>query len=111
MALLAEQVLRKGDKAVVWCLYPIMQKLIVALLAGFGIPARAFLASLNPAQRTEVVRSFNSSDSEPLRVLVCNYSCSPARYNMQHANRNVHLFDPAPCESAKLQAIGRTHRI
>jgi hypothetical protein len=30
---------------------------------------------------------------------------------MQKANRNVHLFDPAPCESAKLQAIGRTHRI
>ena len=111
VALLAEQVLRAGEKAVVWTSYPIMQKLLVSILTAFGMRARAFLSSLDAGQRTTLVNSFNDTASDDLQVLVCNYSCSPAGYNMQKANRNVHLFDPAPCESAKLQAVGRTHRI
>lgn len=111
VALLAEQVLRAGEKAVVWTSYPIMQKLLVSMLSAFGMRARAFLSSLDAGQRTTLVNGFNDTASEHLQILICNYSCSPAGYNMQKANRNVHLFDPAPCESAKLQAVGRTHRI
>jgi hypothetical protein len=109
LALLAEQVLRKDEKAVVWCSYPVMQKMMVSMLTCLGFRARAFLSSLGAAQRTALVRKFNAPDDRDVPVLVCNYACSSAGYNMQKANRNVHLFDPAPCESAKLQAIGRTH--
>jgi hypothetical protein len=46
--------------------------------------------------------TFND-ESDPLKVLVCNDVCSPARYNLQRACRYVHLLDPPPSESAKKQ--------
>src|ERR1700733_4006091 len=42
IAPLADQVHRRGEKAVGWGSYPVMQKLIVSLLAAVGITGRAF---------------------------------------------------------------------
>jgi hypothetical protein len=110
VALIADQVLRRQEKAIVWVAYPATQKLIVSLMAVLNIASRAFLATLDATERGNLVRAFNN-EKDPLRVLICNYVCSPAGYNLQQACRYVHLLDPPPSKSAREQAVGRTHRL
>jgi hypothetical protein len=54
LSALADQVLRKGEKALVWVSYPVEQKLIAALLDMLNIRTRALLADLSAPARARL---------------------------------------------------------
>jgi hypothetical protein len=95
---------------IVWASYPMSQKKIVSVLKSFGIKARAFLASVNVAQRSVLVVDFNRSGPDTVHVLVCRYPVVPSGYNLQ-SNHQVHIVDPPNNEATRTEIIGWTYRI
>ena len=108
---LADQVLRRGEKALIFVQYSVQQKLLQSLLDALGVRARALLASLSMRSRVELIDGFNTAGPDTIQVLVCSYRVSIAGHNLQNACRNLHLLDPAPTQSAMHQVIGRLQRI
>jgi hypothetical protein len=111
IAVVADQVIRCQEKAILWVQYPVEQKLLVAVLDCLNIRARALLASLTPRQRSRLIDDFNLPTLDSVQVLVCSYKVSITGHNMQGACRYVHLVDPAPTESTMHQVIGRVQRL
>jgi superfamily II DNA/RNA helicase len=111
LSMVADQVLRQGEKAIIWTSFPHLQKALAALLCGLGIHATPFLSAMDQSQRARLVSRFNTPGENAIQVLVCSYLVSPAGYNLQGDCRFVHVFDPPSSEAARTQAIGRTYRI
>lgn len=108
--MLADQVVKRGEKAIVWVLYPFEQAFVTALLRAIYIDARAYSADLTAEKRSELQHTFNTSKTEAM-VLVCSYSCNGVGLNLHHRCHNVHLLDPAMTQASQDQAIGRTLRL
>ena len=111
LSVLADQVLRRREKALLFVQYPVEQKLLLALLDLVGIRASGLLAVLKPKARARMIKDFNTLGEGTCQVLVCSYKVSMAGHNLQAACRNVHLVDPPPTEAAMHQVIGRVQRM
>ena len=111
LAGMADDVIRRQEKVLVWVQYPAEQKLVVAMLDLLGIKAAALLASLAARQRSRLIAEFNRASTEGIQVLVCSYKVSITGHNMQHACSRVHMVDPAPTEATLEQTVGRVQRL
>jgi hypothetical protein len=109
VANIADQVVKRKEKAIVWSLYPLEQLIIREILVSFGIDARVLASDLTQGQKSDLVKNFNSPDI--CQVLIASYTANGAGLNLQQSCHNVHLFDPAPSANAQEQAIGRTYRL
>ena len=109
VANIADQVVKRKEKAIIWSLYPLEQLIIRELLVSFGIDARVLASDLTQGQKSDLVKNFNSP--EVCQVLIASYTANGAGLNLQQSCHNVHLFDPAPSANAQEQAIGRTYRL
>jgi hypothetical protein len=106
---LADQVIKRKEKAIIWVLFPFMQIFLQAILRLLRIDAVAFLSTMSPKSRRDTVEAFNKSDDR-CEVLICNYTSNSCGLNLQHKCHNVYIFDNSPSASAWHQAIGRTFR-
>jgi SNF2 family DNA or RNA helicase len=110
VANIADQVIKRKEKAVIWVLYPIEQLLVTAILRCMGVDAYAFLSTLNPTERSNLQHEFNNNP-DWCTALGSSYRCSGIGMNLQKIGRFVHLLDPAPTEAAQNQAVGRSYRV
>jgi hypothetical protein len=106
----------KKQKAIVWTLYPYEQLFLEAFLNVQGIQARAYISTLDPSERQELQRDFNSphmtSTTRPkVEVLVASYFTNGVGLNLHEDCSSCHLFDQPPSQAARIQAIGRTYRL
>ena len=109
VANIADQVVKRKEKAIIWSLYPLEQLIIREILVSFGIDTRVLASDLTQGQKSDLVKNFNSPDV--CQVLIASYTANGAGLNLQQSCHNVHLFDPAPSANAQEQAIGRTYRL
>ncbi|KAK2809576.1 hypothetical protein FQN50_003629 [Emmonsiellopsis sp. PD_5] len=108
--LIIDMVLHNREKAIIWCLVPVQQVLVAAVLMMAGIDARIFHASLSMTERATLVQEFNNARNSCM-VLVGAFAVSCVGLNLQHLCRNVVLLDRPCTESIVEQAIGRCWRL
>ncbi|KAH7062035.1 hypothetical protein B0J12DRAFT_724161 [Macrophomina phaseolina] len=107
--LIADLVLMRKEKVVVWCTLPAQQLIIEKFLREAGIDARDYHAGLNLDERTRLTKSFNTSDG--VVVLIRVYFMSETGSNWQFFCYDAIMFDEAPSKSVDDQALGRIRRV
>ncbi|EKG15023.1 SNF2-related protein [Macrophomina phaseolina MS6] len=107
--LIADLVLMRKEKVVVWCTLPAQQLIIEKFLREAGIDARAYHAGLNLDERTRLTKSFNTSDG--VVVLIGGYFMSVTGSNWQFFCGDAIMFDEAPSKGVDDQALGRIRRV
>lgn len=106
----SRQVLVQGEKAIIWVLFPAQQVLITKLFQLLNIDARALNRSLEYEARRDLIRDFQETTNKCM-VLIPTYFMGSYGQNFQFQCHNTHLFDPAPSDPIRLQAIHRCRRI
>lgn len=105
MKTLADQVIQRKEKAVVWVLFPAQQVLIVKLLRLLGIDAEALNQGLNYVERRGLIKRFQN-EAKRCIVLVCSASFLCSQPAIQSASYPVsQLFNqPAPSAASQLSS-------
>jgi hypothetical protein len=106
---IADEVVKRKEKAIVWTLYPDEQLILREIMSYFGIDARILSSDLSSTDHVSLTRSFNEPGGT--QVLLASYTTNCAGLNLQKECRNVHLLDPATNANTEKQAIGRCYRL
>ncbi|KAH0557042.1 hypothetical protein GP486_005170 [Trichoglossum hirsutum] len=107
---LAEYVVKRQEKMLIWVQLPWQQELLYLFIKEFGVDVQQYHSGLNDRQRHELVKAFHGHQYRTM-VLICCYSISSCGLNLHGYCRNVMLFEPAPSTLIEFQAIGRVYGI
>ena len=113
LQIVADQVHKDQEKALIWVTFPTQQILICKLLRLMGIRTDLLIRDRVGYQaRREIINSFQHDNGpEGIQVLIGTYALGSAGINLQNLCRNVHLFDPPGSDAIGIQAVGRVRRI
>ena len=104
---IADQVVKRREKAIIQTLYLLEQLIIQEILVAFSINACLLTLDLAQGQKSNLIKNFNTPGI--YTILIASYTTNGTGLNLQQACYNVHLFDPAPSASAQEQAVGRSY--
>lgn len=110
LATIADQVILRKQKAVVWTVYPALQAIVTIILKLFGMDAASYSSALRPQDRAKLQSDFNE-DEKSTMILVCTYATAGVGLNLHKKCWNVHMLEPAPSVAQEEQALGRNYRM
>ncbi|GKZ61541.1 hypothetical protein AnigIFM49718_008260 [Aspergillus niger] len=107
---LRDQVLLRGEKALIWTFFPGEEVYVHATLRAAGFDALMLHSNLDHKERNDMVNNFNTH-RDSYMILIMSYLVNSAGLNLQRFCRNVHLFSVALARAIIEQAIGRVNRV
>ncbi|OCK72672.1 hypothetical protein K432DRAFT_97806 [Lepidopterella palustris CBS 459.81] len=110
LGVVADQVVKRGQKAILWVHYPVEQELLLSIFTNLGFTAATMMADDDSNARWDLQQRFNNPGNE-LMVLIANYNTSGVGLNLQKACHYVHLVDPPLGWSSREQTVGRNYRL
>ncbi|OAL50711.1 hypothetical protein IQ07DRAFT_680068 [Pyrenochaeta sp. DS3sAY3a] len=106
LELLAEIVVLRKEKAIIWVNSPARMQWLCPVLSLCGIDARQLRTDL-PAKELDALIHDYDRDPKTASVLICSFLVSCAGLNLQNLCRTFIEFEPPPNESTRQQARGR----
>ncbi|KAF2430341.1 hypothetical protein EJ08DRAFT_697366 [Tothia fuscella] len=111
LAHVADQVVKRKEKAIYWVTFPGQQVLLKACLSALEIRADAIMSNMTPKDRDSKINSFNSFAEGELDVLFFTLTCGSAGTNLQHNSCHCGFWDPPPSIATQQQCLGRQYRV
>lgn len=105
----AEQVLVRGEKALIFCAYPATQVELGKAFNRLKMDAVMLLNHLTPKEKDEIRKRF-TQNRQTDKILICTFGTVNG-ISLHHHCRNVHFYDEPPNQGIYIQDLGRVRRI